>query len=112
MKTETSFMPMGDRYRFDCGMCTPSKGWAQVDTSQDASYFGTWANPTTLEIASYCEGDVSLRTAATDTEFVEALRELKTWNEEHGHTFLGIDPLGTDSIKERFEALGLADLLH
>ena len=45
MKITREFCP-GDRYVYDFGLCTYEKGWAQVDTAQDASYFGTWANPT------------------------------------------------------------------
>ena len=43
-----------DRYTYDFGLCSYENGWAQVDTAQDASYFGTWANPTRLMIFSYC----------------------------------------------------------
>ena len=31
----------GDRYRFDFDLCSCARGWAQVDTAQDASWFGT-----------------------------------------------------------------------
>ena len=112
MKTETGFNPMTDRYEFDFKLCTPSKGWAQVDTSQDAGYFGTWANPEKLEIVNYCEGDITLRTAESGAEFAQALRELKAWNEERGYGFGGIDCAMVESIKEDFEELGLGDLLH
>ena len=57
MKEQTAFDPMTDRYSFDFKLCTPKNGWAQVDTSQDASYFGTWANPFERKTVSYCEGD-------------------------------------------------------
>ena len=102
----------GDRYLFDFDICHYKKGWAQVDTSQDAWYFGAWANPTSLQLLSYAEGDVTLQTADTEEEFVEMLRSLQQWNEEHGHSFLGIDPMCDEGLKGRFEALGLADLLH
>jgi hypothetical protein len=36
---------MTNRYTFDFGTCSPQNGFAQVDTGQDAYYFGTWANP-------------------------------------------------------------------
>ena len=41
MKIAREFCP-GDRYTYDFGLCSFEKGWAQVDTAQDASYFGTW----------------------------------------------------------------------
>ena len=49
MKITREFGP-GDRYVYDFGLCSYENGWAQVDTAQDASYFGTWANPTRLMI--------------------------------------------------------------
>jgi hypothetical protein len=44
MKIIRRFQP-GDRYRFDFDLCSCARGWAQVDTAQDASRFGTWASP-------------------------------------------------------------------
>ena len=42
MKITHEFCPRDcDVYEF--GLCSYEKGWAQVDTAQDASYFGTWA---------------------------------------------------------------------
>ena len=38
MKITREFCP-GDRYLYDFGLCSYKKGWAQVDTAQDASYF-------------------------------------------------------------------------
>jgi hypothetical protein len=40
----TEFTP-SDRYVYDFVLCTYDKGWAQIDTRQDASYYGTWTNP-------------------------------------------------------------------
>ena len=40
MKITREFCP-GDRYTYDFGHCSYENGWAQVDTAQDASYFGT-----------------------------------------------------------------------
>jgi len=112
MKTETDFLMMADRYLFDFKRCTPDKGFAQVDTGQDAWYFGTWANPTTLTVVCYCEGDVTVKTAETPEEFAAELRSIKEWNERQGHGFKGIDPLCRDEIEKAFRALGLGDLLH
>lgn len=108
MKTITDFKP-ADRYVYDMGICSSGKGFAQVDTSQDAHYFGTWANPTTLQIVCYCEGDVTLQTAETKWEFIETILKLVTW--EH-YTFKGIDPMCNESIEKGFRELGLGNLLH
>ena len=38
MKITREFCP-ADRYTYDFGLRSYEKGWAQVDTAQDASYF-------------------------------------------------------------------------
>src|SRR5215469_8107964 len=48
---------MSDRYRYDDKLRS-SDGWAQLDTTQDASYYGTWINPITFELFNFCEGDL------------------------------------------------------
>ena len=50
-------MLMTDRYVFDEGLCTD---WRTLSTKQDASYYGVWINPITMETLSFCEGDVTL----------------------------------------------------
>ena len=62
MKITREFCP-GDRYVYDFGLCSYENGTAQVNTAQDASNFGTWANPMRLMIFSYCEGDMTLKEA-------------------------------------------------
>jgi len=110
-RIERSFMPV-DRYHFDFGKCSKKNGFAQVDTSQDAHYFGTWANPVTLKVITYLEGDVHEVTADTPEMFVKELRNIKQWNEENGYVFKGIDTLLDKDLDHCFEALGLGDLLH
>lgn len=105
-----------DRYEYDCGICNSSNGFAQVDTSQDASYFGTWANPFTFSIFCYCEGDTTLQQAESAEEFIAAIKDLYDWNINAGYGF-GIDPgwpgsESCESIKAEFEKLGLGNLLH
>ena len=39
MKITREFAP-ADRYVYDFGLCSYKNGCAQVDTAQDASYFG------------------------------------------------------------------------
>ena len=111
MKTTREFAP-ADRYLYDFGLCSYENGWAQVDTAQDAAYFGTWANPTRLLIFSYCEGDTTLLEAEAPGEFVAALRQIGDWNRAHGYGPARIDPGYDPDMKAAFGALGLADLLH
>ncbi len=112
METATEFILNGDRYAFDFKLCSASKGFAQVDTGQDAWYYGTWANPETLRIVNYCEGDLYVQDAASAAEFADAIREIKQWNEENDHGFAGIDGMCRDDLIARFQAIGLGDLLH
>lgn len=112
MKRETFNDFAADRYKYDFGACSTQKGFAQVDTGQDAHYFGTWANPERLIVVCYCEGDVSIERYDSPGEFVAGILEIRRWNEEHGHGFKGIDPMMNDAIKEGFVKLGLGDLLH
>lgn len=102
---------MSDRYSFDLWL-SPRKGWAQVGTGQDAWYFGTWANPFTLSIASYTEGDVVFRHCGTPEAFAAGLRHIRDWNEENGHVFSGIDCMCVPEIEARFSSLGLSGLTH
>lgn len=111
MKITREFCP-GDRYVYDFGLCSYEKGWAQVDTAQDASYFGTWANPVRLMIFSYCEGDTTLKEAGSPEEFAAELRELDNWNRSNGYGPARIDPGFEISMKLAFERLGLNAMLH
>ncbi len=80
-----------------------------MDTSQDASYYGIWTNPVKLQTITYCEGDITIQTADTVAEYVEAIRLLAGWD---GHRFKGIDPMMNPEMIARFTDIGLADLLH
>ena len=77
-----------------------------------AFYFGTWANPTQLMIFSYCEGDRTLKEAASPEEFAAELREIDAWNRALGYGSAKIDPGYDPAMKTAFEGLGLADMLH
>ena len=107
MKRKDSFHPNGDRYILDMGECSTAKGFAQVDTDQDAWYFGTWANPKTLRVVQYCEGDLSIYDCETPEEFVSWLIEMS-----EAEYFKGIDPMMNKTIEEEFQALGLGRFLH
>jgi len=116
MKTERFFNGQIDRYTFDFNSCSHKKGFAQVDTSQDASYFGTWANPFSLRIVTYAEGDITIETAETDTEFATAIQGIDQWNrdqDDRPHARgAKIDGMCDDEIIAKFELLGLHELLH
>lgn len=111
MKTKRSF-ESADRYIFDYKLCTTGKGFAQVDTQQDAWYYGTWANPFKLQIVSYVEGDIIIQTADNEKEFVEEMQKIKAWNNENGWKFYGIDPGFNEELEKRFIEIGLSELLY
>jgi hypothetical protein len=110
VQASRKFSP-ADRYKYDCGMCSPSQGFAQVDTRQDASYYGTWANPEKRIIFTYCEGDCTTTTCDTDEEFIAEMRELEEWNIKNGG-FCKVDPGLREGATEPWKRLGLGDMLH
>lgn len=110
MHIDRCFNPLTDRYAFD--RCfTVGRGYAQIDTTQDAAYFGTWASPSERKIVTYAEGDITYQTAETDEAFAEAIRTLWQWNRERGFLF-GIDTGGSAELAAQFEALGLGEFLR
>ena len=55
MKITRDFRPLSDRYSFDCGPCSYANGFAQIDTKQDAPWYGGWSSPTQRTIVNFCE---------------------------------------------------------
>lgn len=102
--TSSDFAPMRERYHYDFRECTYAKGWAQIDTWQDASYFGIWTSPTERKILTYCEGDITIQSADTDAEYVQIVRECIGYYEGAA--------IDASSLKHRFVALGLEEVLH
>lgn len=111
MKVTTNFNPVGDRYSFDFKKCVPSDGWAQLDTKQDASYYGNWVNPLKLELLSYCEGDITHTQCETETEFVRTLTATIQWHAERAFN-PKIDGMCNTTIIEAFERLGFKECMH
>ena len=101
----TGFLLDGSRYDFDFGACRPEKGWAQCDTEQDASYYGCWAQPWTLEIIEYAEGDVTRDQYKTPQAFCDAIRAHAARD-----GWKAIDPGLDPAARAQWEALGLGDL--
>jgi len=107
-----------DRYLYDFKICTTSKGWAQLDSRQDASYFGTWINPAKRIIFNYCEGDTTTTECDTNVELQAELTAMEAWNRENGGRefsngkCIGIDPGFSEEIKAACMVAGLAEYLH
>lgn len=99
---------MTNRYKFDCGTCSSKNGFAQLDTKQDASYYGIWANPYKRIVFTYCEGDTTLITCSDNEEFITEINKIASWNIEQGWGF-NIDAYGQE---EKWIELGFARFLH
>ena len=112
MITRQNGFHMADRYYYDFKVCTIANDWAQIDTSQDASYFGTWINPEKRQIFQYVEGDTYITKCDTDEELKAEVIRMRDWNVENGHRFLGIDPSMNDALKNRLVSAGLEEFLH
>ena len=98
---------MADRY-LDEKHCAAKDGWVQIDTTQDAWYYGTWTHKEKRQIVNYCEGDLNTTLCADDEAYRAALREYKRWNDECGY-WLGID---AGSRAEEWYDAGFGEYLH
>lgn len=85
-----------DRYFFDFNMDLTQ--WLQLDTSQDASYYGNWINPILRATLCYCEGDIYIKVANTDEDFLKLILEYRKWQMENDYGF-SLDP-GLNPNKE------------
>lgn len=110
-KITRGFECMSDRYKYDFRLCTSDKGWAQLDTKQDASYFGNWINPLTFTLLSYCEGDVTLTECEDEADFIATVCECVRWHSERDY-FLGIDGMCCAPIIEAFTRMDMVEFLH
>ena len=65
----------GDRYHFDVKECSPSDGWKQYDTKQDAWYFGVWVHVEKRMTVTYAEGDLTVVVCPTRETFCAELKD-------------------------------------
>ena len=110
MKTIRDFNGSIERYHFDFGQCSSSEQFAQLDTSQDARYFGMWGNPFTMTVVTYCEGDITYEECESAGEFSALIEKLASF-----YDGFAIDP-GFDHennpVAIEFCKLGLGDYIH
>lgn len=100
----------GTRYVYDNFLL--DRGFAQIDTGSDASYFGNWASPSERIMFTFAEGDCYTTTATTDEEFVQLIKECVEWHNEYGDGFKGIDPGLSEERKQEWIDIGLQEYLH
>ena len=112
IKTKTEFVgdKVENRYFYDLGLCSSHGNWAQIDTGQDAPWFGQWANPFKREILGYAEGDRTLTECSTDAEFASELDRIAAFHRENDE-WKGIDTWSV-RLRERFVAAGAGHLVH
>lgn len=97
------------RYIFDNRL--PSD-YAQLDTSEDASWYGNWASAQRLTFISYAEGDCVVTKCETVEEFKEEFKSFLSFCDRVGYRFLGIDPGLNEPSKDSWLQIGLNEFLH
>ena len=101
---ETTFVD-ADRYVFDFNYCSHKQGWSQLDTKRDAWYHGQWANPSKLQLVSYCEGDVTVTKCTTSDDFTAEVERIAKFYSDDAFR---IDPVGN---ADSWAGLGLDQYL-
>jgi hypothetical protein len=110
-KIKRSYLP-ADRYYFDRGECSIKNQFAQLNTWQDASYYGQWVNPFKRIFVSYIEGTITRIYCYTDKEFIEELELINQFEKENGNNNLKIDCLRNNDLINKFKELKLEYYLH
>ena len=98
------------RYHYDFGPHKYDKDWAQIDTTQDAGYFGQWAQPFERKIVCYAEGDLTTTECDNDEEFVAELSRIAEYYLEQ-NCWRAIDTFN-DRMTRRFLEAGARHLLY
>ena len=112
MKKQRSFLD-ADRYRFDYKECSVKNNFAQIDTSQDAWYFGSWINPIDLKYVEYVEGDILRIQFDNPEELTEFIKGMNEWNKKHlSGKGIKIDTMLSDTLTKKFHKIGLSEFLH
>jgi hypothetical protein len=111
VSTSSEFIIDGCRYQYDGGL---PADFAQLDTSEDASYYGNWASAKRLVLFSYCEGDCTTTICETREEFKAEIEKFQAFCDRVGYRFLGIDPGWTHTPEklQPWDDCGLSHLIH
>ena len=108
MRIEKEFCgPYRERYHFDTNEFTTENGFAQVNTPEDAPYYGMWTNPFMMTIATFIEGDMSYCFAESAEEYCLILRGIE---ERHNHEMF-IDTMHNNELTQRFIELHMGCIL-
>jgi hypothetical protein len=116
VSTTRTFAEDGTRYEIDNGVCNTDNGFCQVDTDQDASYFGIWTSPERRVVCSFMEGDITVNKATTDAEYrevlVNCLTAYKHRNEARPHAMIDLGISRRDEFRDAFVTLGMASYIY
>ena len=113
MQIERSHAP-SSRYDYDATL-NSAAGWAQVDTRNDCSYYGSWANPEKRQWFSYVGGDTTLVTCDSDDEYRAYVQETLDWHSSKTYSAKIDCCLNTPAyraIRAHFERLGFGEHCH
>ncbi len=85
--TTTRWFAMGaTRYAFDFAHIRKGGDWYQIDTEQDASYYGTWCNPAERRIVLFTEGDICELVCLAPSVYLAEVARIVQWNVEQGYS--------------------------
>ena len=110
MKTKRSFEPNLNRYYFD-GKYSCSKGWAQMDTHQDAPYYGHWFNPFERRFISFMESDVCVIVFDDDDEMKKYMDDEKEYH-RNNKSKCRLDPGFNEELRQKIKDLGMEEFLY
>ena len=96
------------RGRYDWTL-TAADGWAQLDTGQDAPWYGAWAHAGSRTVVVYAEGDETKTVCRDGEAFADEVRRFAAF---HGTDWRGVDTGMNEETRRRFQELGLGALLH
>ena len=96
----------GNRYRYDFRLCRYSDGWLQIDSYQDASYYGHWLHLSQRIFIGFAEGDEYVITFDSVDEMCTYVRDWIEYERDLGY----IAWIDEYHQMEELKAIGLDDL--
>jgi hypothetical protein len=95
-----------DRYQIDFSMVGATGGYVQIDTVEDASWFGMWLDSRSRRLVIFAEGDLEVRSYDSDADLVTDLEHLDRRYVSEGRRGLRFDPW-TDELTAAVNAMGV-----
>lgn len=89
MESKQEFIRHAQRHQFDLALIP--EGYNQLDSKQDAPWFGTWFKPETLELVNFSAGYMTKTVFQSEVEFVDWVVQ-----ERDEHQFTQLDDWSED----------------